>query len=145
MIHNLPEAPNENEDIERVREIIEEIMQVDCTQEFQRDTYTNKPNIYRLGRRTDGKRRTVKVHLTSAKLRESNISNSRRLVNSVKYKSVVVQRDLSILERQHLRQLVAEKNRRNNIARIANQEPDWKICNGTLVRKSTSCVGYQIN
>ncbi len=110
MIHNLPEAQNENHDIESVREIIEEIMQVDCTiNEIQRDIYTNKPNIYRLGRQADGKSRTLKVHLTSAKLRESIVLNSRRLANSVKYKAVVVQRGLSILERQHLRQLVAEK------------------------------------
>ncbi len=140
VIHNLLEASNETHDVESVREIIEEIMQVDCTHELQRDTYSNKPNIYRLGRQTDGKNRTLKVHLTSAKLRESIILNSRRLANSLKYKTVVhvVQRDLSILERQHLGQLVAEKKRRNNIARTANQEPDWKICNGTLVRKSNS-------
>ncbi len=140
VIHNLPETPIENDDIERVKEIIEEIMQVDCTEELQRDIYTSKPNIYRMGGRADGKKRTVKVHLTSAKLRENIISNSRRLADSVKYKTVVVQRDLSILERQHLRQLVAEKKRRNNIAITANQEPDWKIYNGTLVRKSSSRV-----
>ena len=117
VIHNLPETTSEVRDAESVKEIIEEIMQHDCTQGMEKDTLTNKPRIYRMGRQVDGRRRTIKVHLRSATLRESIMSNSRRSSSSEKYNSVVVQRDMTVLERRCLKELVIEKKKRNDVAR----------------------------
>ncbi len=140
VIHNLPERNNEDQDAADVMEIIEEIMQKDYTNMLEEDAFTKKPKIYRMGRKESGKRRTVKVHLKSTKLRDSIISNSRRLSNSEKYKPVIVQKDLTMLERNCIKRLVAEKKRRNNVARMMNQEPDWTIYNGILSRKSNDCL-----
>ncbi len=134
VIHNLPETTNEDQDAESVKEIVEEIMQQNCTHGLEKDTLTNKPRIYRMGRQEDGRRRTIKVHLRSGALRDSIVSNSIRLSSSEKYKSVVVQRDMTVLERKCLKELVIEKKKRNEVAKAMNQKPDWTIRKGILLR-----------
>ncbi len=140
VIHNLPESTSEELDAESVNEIMEEIMQHKCAQWLEKDTFTNKPRIHRMGRQVEGRSRTIKVHLRSATLRESIISNSRRLSSSERYNSVVVQRDMTALERKCIKELVMEKKKRNDVARAMNQEPDWTIHNGILLRKSNICL-----
>ncbi len=137
VIHNLPETTSEDRDAESVNEIMEEIMQRNCTQGLEKDVLTNRPRIYRMGtRQVEGRSRTIKVHLTSATLREGIISNSRRLSSSEKYNTIVVQRDMTALERKCMKELVIEKKKRNDVARAMKQEPDWTIRNGILLRKS---------
>ncbi len=140
VIHNLPETTSEDLDAESVNEIMEEIMQHNCSQGLEKDSLTNKPRIYRMGRQVQGRSRTLKVHLRSTTLREGIISNSRRLSSSEKYNSVVVQRDMTVLERKCIKELVMEKKKRNSVARAMNQEPDWTIRNGILLRKSNICL-----
>ncbi len=135
VIHNLPET-SEEQDFKSACEIIEEIVQEDAELEIEREVLTNKPRVYRLGRKANNKARTMKIHVQSTELCEQILSKSRRLSSSTKYKTVVVQRNLTLLERQHLKRLVAEKRRRNDLAKSQNEESDWTIVDGTLCRKS---------
>ncbi len=97
--------------------------------------YTNKPRIYRLGRKVIGKTRTVKVHVKSNEVRESILSDARRLSSSEKYNMDVIQRDMTRLEQNHLKRLVNEKKRRNIQAQAIGEEPNWTICDGVLCRR----------
>ncbi len=135
VIHNLPEA-NEEQDLKSVSEIMEEIIQENVEAEIEQEVFTEKPRIYRLGRKTNSKPRTMKIHLRSTELCDQILSKARWLSSSTKYKSVVIQRDLTLLERQHLKGLVSEKRRRNNLAKAQNEESDWTIRDGILCRKS---------
>ncbi len=78
----------------------------------------------------------MKIHMQSAELCRQILSNSRRLSNSTKYKMVVVQNDLTLLERRHLKQLVLEKRRRNDMAKLQDEEPNWTIRDGILCRRN---------
>ncbi len=135
VIHNLPET-SEEQDVKSALEIMEEIIQKDVEHDLDRDMVTNKPKIYRIGRKTNSKVRTMKIHMQSEELCRQILSNSRRLSNSTKYKMVVVQNDLTLLERRHLKQLVLEKRRRNDMAKSQDEEPNWTIRDGVLFRRS---------
>ncbi len=135
VIHNLPES-NEEQDIQNVCEILQEILQKDVEPELDCNVL-NKPRIYRIGRKMNNKVRTLKIHVQSTKMCEQILVNSRCLSGS-KYNSVVVQKDLTLLERQQLKQLVREKRRRNDLAKSQGEEPDWKIRDGVLCRKNRS-------
>ena len=43
---------------------------------------------------------------------------------------------MTVLERKCLKELVMEKKKRNDAARAMDQDPDWTIRNGILLRKN---------
>ncbi len=135
VIHNLPETASEEHDIATVKDLLEEISKNDLKQELQIDPFTNQPRIYRLGRKSASKMRTIKVHLKSSNVREYILDNCRRLADSVKFKAVVLQKDMTVLEREHLKRLLFEKKRRNDLAKTVHEEPNWIIRSGVLCRK----------
>ena len=104
--------------------------------DIEKDQITNKPRVYRLGKKTPGKNRSIKCHLKSKEMCEAILSQSRRLSESSTFSQVVLQGDLTPLQRSHIRQLVNEKKKRNAIARKNNQDTDWIIRGGKLCRRS---------
>ncbi len=136
VIHNLPETTDEGEDTARVKDIIEEIIETKVNNPLDYDDLTNKPRVYRLGRKMNGKTRTIKIHVRSVKVCESILSCAKKLSNSDKYSTVVVQRDLTSLEQKQLKRLVNEKKRRNSHALLIGEEPNWTIRDGILYRRS---------
>ena len=136
VIHNLPERTNEGEDTTAVKDIIEEIMETKVNNLLDYDDLTNKPRVYRMGRKMTGKTRTIKIHVRSAKVCESILSSAKKLSSSDKYSTVVVQRDLTFLEQKQLKRLVIEKRRRNSHAILIGEEPNWSIRDGVLYRRS---------
>ncbi len=74
VIHNLPES-NEEQDIQSVCEILQEIVQKDVEPDLDRNV-SNKPRIYRIGRKMNSKTRTLKIHLQSTRLCEQILLNS---------------------------------------------------------------------
>ncbi len=132
----MPEATNDDDDMKQVKEVINEITQLDIEHTLDYNSETSKPRVYRLGRKMTGRTRTLKVHVKSAEVCEDILSNARRLSNSERYSSVVIQKDLTKLEQKQLKRLVLEKKRRNSQAQAFGEEPNWTICEGLLYRKS---------
>ncbi len=135
VVHNLPESESEEQDVIAVKELLEEIARKDIKQELQVDTFTNQARVYRLGKKLPSKTRTVKIHLRSSNVCEYVLNNSRRLSDSEKFNKVVLQKDMTVLEREHLKRLLLEKKRRNELASTMDEEPIWIVRNGVLCRK----------
>ena len=79
--------------------------------------------------------RSIKCHLKSEDLCEQLLMQSRKLTHSHEFCQVVLQPDMSFLQRTHLKQLVIEKKLRNSLARDNNEEADWIIRDSKLYRK----------
>ncbi len=135
VIHNLPEANNQGDEAANVSSLIEEILQDHHTLEFEKEPSTQDPRLYRLGKKSAQRVRTLKVHLKCPETRDRILANAWRLASSTKHKGIVVQKDMTPLERIHLQRLVHEKNRRNYEARSNQQEANWTIRGGILCRK----------
>ncbi len=140
VLHNVPENSDQECDEDAVKSILKHV--VDKEVDVQRDPITNRPRIYRLGKRIPGKNRSVKCHLNSEQVCEQVLSQSRRLSESSRYNQVVLQEDLTPMQRSHIKQLVHEKKRRNCLASKNNQDPDWIIRGGKLCKKNESKVLY---
>ncbi len=135
VIHNLPETSNAEDELANVSTLITEILQ-DCSAfEFETDKHSNKPRLYRLGRKSSHNKRSLKVHLKSSETRDQILANSRILSKSPYYKGIVIQKDMTPLERIHLKRLVYEKNRRNHEKRSNHLEANWTIRGGILCQK----------
>ncbi len=134
VLHNVPENSDPDSDEDAVTSILVHVLGKEI--DIQRDLITNKSRIYRLGRKIPGKNRSIKCHLKSKEMCEQVLSQSRRLSESSTFSQVVLQGDLTPMQRSHIRQLVNEKRKRNTIARKSNQDPDWIIRSGKLCRKS---------
>ena len=94
------------------------------------------PKVYRLGQQSTHRVRSLKVHFKSTEMKDEILTKARRLVNSENYRSVVIQKDMTPLERMHLKKLVHEKKKRNYNARLNNEEPNWTIRGGIVCKKS---------
>ncbi len=130
VIHNVPESNSKHEEVEAVSDIVKEII--------GEKTNTAEGNIvrcYRLGRKHSSKGRSIKVHFISSEICEHILENARKLAGSAKYKFVVLQKDLTTLERLNLKKLVTEKRKRNLIASNRGLEADWIIRDNILCRK----------
>ncbi len=134
VLHNVPENDDPDKDVDTVENILGEILYE--TPDIQRDLRTKKARVYRLGAREAGKARTIKCHLNSKKDREQILVHSRILLGSENFRNVIVQADLTPMQRRHIKELVMEKKRRNCCAKENNEEPDWIVRNGKLCRKS---------
>ncbi len=137
VIHNLPEG-SDIEDEERVSKLLREVLESKTKVEVESDENTSMLRMYRLGRKQPNKTRSLKVHLKSAKTRDLILDNARRLSLSEDFNKIVIQKDMTPLERIHLKQLVHEKNRRNHLARMNHEEPNWTI-RGRIICQRTRC------
>ncbi len=130
VIHNLEESVDAENDNLQIKEIFHEITndeKVTISQQFL--------TSYRLGKITSGRNRTIKVHLKSEEFCRRVIQNTWNMRNSTKYKNIVIQPDLTPLQRRQLKTLLKEKKLRNSYAEQCNEEPDWVIREGRLCRK----------
>ncbi len=134
VLHNVPESSDQNCDEDSVNSILMHVVGKEV--DVQRDPRTNRPRIYRLGKRTPGKNRSIKCHLNSKEVCEQVLSQSRKLSESNRFCQVVLQEDLTPMQRSHIKQLVNEKKKRNCLACKNNQDPDWIIRGGKLCRKN---------
>ena len=135
VVHNLPEASN-LEDAVNVSNILCEVLDSQTEVEFETDEYTSKSRIYRLGRKQPNKVRSLKIHLKSAGTRDKILENTRRLSSSERYNKIVIQKDMTPLERVQLKRLVYEKNRRNHVARKNHEDANWTIRGGIICQKT---------
>ena len=133
VLHNIPETNNEDEDFQTVSKILQEV-RGEAVQ-LEEIPYTQKPRVYRLGRPDKYRIRSIKAHLKTEEDCEKVLQKVRKLSSSIQYHSVVIQPDMTPMQRNQMKKLVAEKKRRN-IEAIENcQEPDWTITSGYLHRK----------
>ncbi len=133
VLHNVPENGNTNKDTEVVNNVFKEILGE--VPEMQQDMKTTKKRIYTLGRQVPGKNRSIKCHLISEETCEQILAQSRLLQDSNDFSNVIIQADLTPMQRFQLKKLTTEKKRRNFCAQENNEEPDWVIRYGKLCRK----------
>ncbi len=133
VLHNIPETYSEHDDAKVVARVLEEVS--GKTVEFEDTPCTKLPRVYRLGPPDKHRTRSIKAHFKSADVSEAILRNSRNLSKSTLYSSVVIQSDMTSMQRNHIRHLVSEKHRRNHEAIVRNEEPDWTVSGGFLHRK----------
>ncbi len=133
VLHNIPETGSESDDTKIVASVLGEVAGNKI--EFEMSPYTNKPRVYRLGRLNKQRTRSIKAHFKKADVSEMILQNVRNLSKSTLHSSVVIQPDMTPMQRNQIRYLVTEKKRRNQQAILSNEEPDWTISNGFLHRK----------
>ncbi len=92
-------------------------------------------SMYRLGKQLPGKSRTIKIHFNCENFCQHILQNTRKLGASRLYNNIVIQADLTPLQRTHLKSLVQEKKERNQYAIQCKEDPDWVIRMGKLCRK----------
>ena len=130
VIHNVPENRTEEEDFDTVAEIVNTV-----TGKALDSIKASITKIYRMGRENQNKGRSIKVHFTTTDMSAHILENARKLSRADKYKTVVVQKDLTPLERLNLKKLLTEKRIRNLNATRVGEEADWIIRAGILCRK----------
>ena len=130
VIHNVPESRTEEEDFDTVAEILNTV-----TGKELDSTKASITKFYRMGHKNQSKGRSIKVHFTTTEMSACTLENARRVSRTDKYKTVVVQKDLTPLERLNLKKLVTEKRKRNLNATKVGEEADWIIRGGILCRK----------
>ncbi len=139
VIHNVEENDDDAEDNRQVTNILNEIIDdVNLVQQQQL-------NIYRLGRRSPTKKRTIKVHFKSEDFCTEILNHTKKLRESKLYNHIVFQPDLTPIQRHHLKMLVNEKKRRNCYALQCQEEPDWLIRRGKLCRRRDLSIQNTIN
>ena len=129
VIHNVDESKDATQDYEKVRDILQEV----TNDKSLVDKHLTK--MYRLGKQSPGRNRSMKIHFKCENFCHSILQNSRNLSTSKSYRNIVIQSDLTPLQRHHLKSLVHEKKERNHRAILCNEEPYWVIRNGRLSRK----------
>ncbi len=135
VIHNIEENDDDDaEDNRQVKKILNEI--TDDANLVQQQQL----KIYRLGRRSPTKNRTIKVHLKSEDFCTDVLNHTKKLRESQRYNHIVVQPDLTPTQRRHLKMLVNEKKQRNCYALQCQEEPDWIIRSGKLCRRRDSSI-----
>ncbi len=140
VLHNVPENEDQECDEQLINNILTHV--VGERVDIKSDPITDKPMIYRLGKKIPGRNRSIKCHLKSKEMCTQVLLHSRRMSESHSFSQVVLQEDLTPMQRSHIRRLVNEKKRRNSLARENNQDPDWIIRSGKLYRKAdfNACV-----
>ncbi len=129
VIHNIEETDNAAEDKLQVTNVLNEII------DDENRIKQQQSSIYRLGKRSSVRNRTIKVHFKSEEVCSKILQNTRKLRETNQYKHIVIQPDLTPVQRQHLKLLVDEKKQRNWFAAQNKEEPDWIIRRGKLCRR----------
>ncbi len=129
MIHNVEETDDYEQDNAQVTKILNEVTN------DKHLIHQQQLSIYRLGKRSPDRNRTVKVHFNSEDLCRNILQHTRKLGESVNFKHVVIQPDLTPIQRHHLKMLVKEKKQRNYQAVQCKEDPDWTIRSGKLCRR----------
>ncbi len=130
VIHNVPESRTEEEDFDTVAGIVNTV-----TGKELDSTKASITKIYRMGRKNHSKGRSIKVHFTTSEMSTYTLENARKLSRAEKYKTVVVQKDLTPLERLNLKKLLTEKSIRNLNETRKGEEADCIILAGIMCRK----------
>ncbi len=130
VIHNVKESNDVNQDLAKVKDILQYVVKEECMVD------QNLTNLYRLGKQSSGKNRTIKLHFRCEEFSQTILQNARNLSTSKSYTNIVIQPDLTPLQRSQVKLLVQEKNDRNQYAVLCNEQPDWVIRKGKLCRKS---------
>ena len=129
VIHNIEETDNAAYDKLQVTNVLKEIIDDENLMKQQQS------NIYRLGKRSPVRNRTIKVHFKSEEVCSNILQNTRKLRETNQYKHIVIQPDLTPVQRQRLKLLVEEKKQRNWSAAQCKEEPDRIIRRGKLCRR----------
>lgn len=128
IIHNLPEstasnsAEREKDDEVAVKNLVEEGL----------ETEVISTKCVRLGRKSEGKCRLLKVVISNVEMKKQILRNASRLKNNEAYANVFITNDLTYQERQQQRKLRSELNQRKEAG-----EQDLVIKHGRIVKRQS--------
>ena len=130
IIYNLPEQANRAGDKTKFTEV--------CKSIIDRDIDVVK--LFRLGRKIDNKYRPLLVGLSSEADKQNLLSAAPHLRSSKEFKQVYINTDMTKLEREKHRKVVAELKRRRS-----SGESNLIIRNGTIVSRRSPPDTMQVN
>ncbi len=139
VIHNISESTateaeaRKSYDEDFVKKLFKEHLKVDVKLKLDNN---QQPMIRRLGKKTDGKSRSMKVTLLPDEVPKV-LKNAKKLSLSTDetIKKIVVKPDLTPMQRDEEQKLVKEKNEKNKEALSKNEPADWIIQRWKVVRR----------
>ncbi len=131
---NAPEVETRKaHDEQLVKQIFKEYLKIDVRPKLDN---RQQPMIHRLGKKTDGKSRSLKITLPDDDvpkvLRNAKNLNS---ASDATIKKIVIKPDLTPMQREEELKLVKEKNEKNKEAMTKNEPTDWIIQRWRVVRR----------
>ena len=112
------------DDLETLKKLLEEL---------QVQTHISNPT--RLGKKTNGTNRPLRLTVSTLQERNSLLKASTKLKGTENFKEVVIAKDMTPLERKSRRLLVQLKKRRQEESTAAGENVEWVIRNNKVVRK----------
>ncbi len=144
VLHNIAESsaaePNarKSDDVKFVEQLFKEHLKIDVKPKLDK---SQQPMIFRLGKKNDGKSRSMKIVLQPddvAKVLKK--AKTLALATDEKIKKIVIKPDLTPMQREEEQKLVKEKNEKNKEALTKNEPADWIIQRWKVVRRPRNQV-----
>ncbi len=149
VIHNIGESgepegeARKSHDEEMIKKLFKEHLGIDV--QPKRDN-NQKPMIHRLGKKTEGKSRSLKITLLPDDVPKV-LRNAKKLslATDANIKKIVIKPDLTPMQREEEQKLVKEKNEKNKEALSKNERADWIIQRWKVVRRPAQAKVPQAN
>ncbi len=149
VVHNVAESTDtgaearKSYDEDLVKKLFKEHLNVDVKLKLDNN---QKPMIRRLGKKTEGKSRSLKVTLLPGDVPKV-LKNAKNLSLSSdeNIKKIVVKPDITPMQREEEQKLVKEKNEKNKEALTKNEPADWIIQRWKVVRRPTQRQVPKVN
>ncbi len=149
VVHNIAESTATEAEARKsydeglVKELFKEHLKVDVKLKLDNN---QRPMIRRLGKKTEGKSRSLKVTLLDDDVPKV-LKNAKNLSFSSdeNIKKIVVKPDLTPMQREEEQKLVKEKNEKNKEALTKNEPADWIIQRWKVVRRPTQRQVPKVN
>ncbi len=149
VVHNIAESTatgaeaRKSYDEDLVKQLFKEHLKVDVKIKLDKN---QQPMIRRLGKKTEGKSRSLKVTLLPDDVPKV-LKNAKNLSFSSdeNIKKIVVKPDLTPMQREEELKLVKEKNEKNKEALTKNEPADWIIQRWKVVRRPTQRQVPKVN
>ncbi len=149
VVHNISESEEveaearKSHDEEMIKKLFKEHLRIDVQPKLDSN---QKPMMYRLGKKTDGKSRSLKITLLPDDVPKV-LKNAKKLslATDANIKKIVIKPDLTPMQREEEQKLVKEKNEKNKEALSKNERADWIIQRWKVVRRPAQAKVPQAN
>ncbi len=150
VIHNISESnatdanARKSHDQQLVRQVFKDHLNVNVEPKLDNN---QQPVLRRLGKKTDGKSRSLKVTLPAPEDVFKVLKNAKKLSNATdeNIKRMVIKPDLTPMQREEEQKLVKDKNEKNKEALAKNEPANWIIQRWKVVRRSPKTEAPKVN
>ncbi len=147
VLHNINESDEteaearKSHDEEMIKKLFKEHLMIDVQPKLDSN---QKPMMHRLGKKTEGKSRSLKITLLPDDVPKV-LRNAKSLATDANIKKIVIKPDLTPMQREEEQKLVKEKNEKNKEALSKNERADWIIQRWKVVRRPAQAKVPQAN